>query len=214
MDINNHSTPASTGYCHCYRHHLIYIHHLYSYNNNSKRIFTFGFGLGSHDPRYYDQIITKLNLQAMKQHEGITSIQRLLQGQTDKCKNKKILLVDDEPDTCLLYQMVLEDAGYECITYTDPVKALQDFRPNYYDLILLDIKMPVLNGFELCKKIIELDRTVHIIFITASVEYHEIFRSQHFLELGNINYIQKPIGNEELVQIVNTIFQRRRAAKV
>ena len=126
----------------------------------------------------------------------------------------RILVVDDEPDICMVYQIVLEDAGFECIPYRDSVKALQEFKPYFYDLILLDIKMPVLNGFELCKKIIELDRTVHIIFITASVEYHEIFRSQHFLELGNINYIQKPIGNEELVQIVNTIFQRRRAAKV
>ena len=100
---------------------------------------------------------------------------------------------------------MLEDAGFECISYTDSVKALQGFRPNYYDLILLDIKMPVLNGFELCKKIIELDKSVHVVFITASEEYYEKFRSQHFPELGKINYIQKPIGNQELVQIVNTI---------
>jgi CheY-like chemotaxis protein len=97
----------------------------------------------------------------------------------------------------------LEDAGFECTSYTDPVKALQEFKPYFYDLILLDIKMPVLNGFELCKKILQLDRTVHIVFITASEEYYERFRSQHFPELGKINYIQKPIGNEELVQIVN-----------
>jgi two-component SAPR family response regulator len=75
----------------------------------------------------------------------------------------------------------------------------------FYDLILLDIKMPVLNGFELCKKIIELDRTVHILFITASEEYYEKFRSQHYPELGMINYIQKPIGNDELVRLVNAI---------
>jgi CheY-like chemotaxis protein len=97
----------------------------------------------------------------------------------------------------------LEDAGFECTSYTDPVKALQEFKPYFYDLILLDIKMPVLNGFELCKKILQLDRTVHIVFITASEEYYERFRSQHFPELGKINYIQKPIGNEEMVQIVN-----------
>ena len=105
----------------------------------------------------------------------------------------------------MVYQIVLKDAGHECKSYTDSVKALQEFRPSYYDLILLDVKMPVLNGFELCKKIIELDRTVHIVFITASEEYYEQFRSQHFPELGKINYIQKPIGNDELVQIVNTI---------
>jgi DNA-binding response OmpR family regulator len=120
----------------------------------------------------------------------------------------KLLLVDDEPDVCMVYQIVLEDAGYECVSYIDSVKVLQGFKRNYYDLILLDIKMPLLNGFELCKKIIELDRSVHIVFITASEEYYEKFRSQRFPELGKINYIQKPIGNEELVQIVNTITGR------
>src|SRR3954447_17296495 len=98
-----------------------------------------------------------------------------------------------------------QDAGYECVSYTDSVKALQEFRPNYYNFVILDIKMPVLDGFELCKKIIELDKTVHIIFITASEEYYEQFRGQHFPELGKINYIQKPIGNEELVRLVNMI---------
>jgi DNA-binding response OmpR family regulator len=101
--------------------------------------------------------------------------------------------------------MVLQDAGYECVSYTDSVKALNEFKSNYYDLILLDIKMPLLNGFELCKRIREVDKTVHIIFITASQEYYEKFRGQHFPELGKINYIQKPIGNQELVQIVNII---------
>ena len=121
-------------------------------------------------------------------------------------KKKKILLVDDEPDTCIVYQMALEDAGYECISYTDPVKPLQEFRPHLYDLILLDIKMPMLSGFDLCKIIIELDPTVPIIFMTAGGEgYYEEFRSQHFPELGRINFIQKPARNEELVRIVDTI---------
>jgi two-component SAPR family response regulator len=74
------------------------------------------------------------------------------------------------------------------------VQALQEFKPAYYDLILLDIKMPVLNGFELCKRVREIDKRVHIIFITSSEAYYEKFRGQHF-----------PIGNDELVQIVNTI---------
>ena len=120
-------------------------------------------------------------------------------------RRKRILVVDDEYDICMVYQMVLHDAGFECISYIDPVKALKEFRPFYYDLILLDIKMPVLNGFELCKKIRELDKPVHIVFITASEEYYEQFRSQHFPELGKINYIQKPIGNQELIRIVNMI---------
>jgi CheY-like chemotaxis protein len=200
MDMNDPSTRTSGDYCHHYR---------YSYNNKSKRIF----GFGSHDPKYYDQIITKLNLQEREQqHErnSSTSIQGLLQDQTarsssNRNKKKRVLVVDDEPDTCIVYQIVLEDAGYECISYIDSVKALKEFRSNYYDLILLDIKMPVLNGFELCKKIREIDKTVHVIFITASEEYYEKFRGQHFPELSKINYIQKPIGNDELVRLVDMI---------
>ena len=170
----------------------------------------------SHDTKYYDEMITKPHIQAREKYERTSryqldqKIQQQEEGQEElhnqrRTRKSRILLVDDEPDVCMVYQIVLEDAGFECIAYTDPVKALQQFRPNYYDLILLDIKMPVLNGFELCKKIIELDRTVHIVFITASEEYYEKFRSQHLPELGKINYIQKPIGNDELLQIVNTI---------
>ncbi len=165
--------------------------------------------------KYYDEIITKTLIQT-KQGYKYTSRNLQKQGTEEQEQeemeynhntriSKRILLVDDEPDLCMVYQIVLEDAGYECVSYIDSVKALQDFRPAYYDLILLDIKMPVLNGFELCKKILELDKTVHIVFITASEKYYEKFRSQHFPELGKINYIQKPIGNEELVRIVDTI---------
>jgi CheY-like chemotaxis protein len=199
MDMNDPGTRTSGGYCYHYR---------YSYNNKSKR--TFGFG--SHDPKYYDQIITKLNLQEREQqHErnSSNSIPRLLQDQTARSGNrnrkKRVLVVDDEPDTCIVYQIVLQDAGYESISYTDSVKALKEYRPFYYDLILLDIKMPVLNGFELCKKIREIDKPVHIIFITASEAYYEKFRGQRFPELGKINYIQKPVGNDELVRLVDMI---------
>src|SRR5919202_2383182 len=132
-------------------------------------------------------------------------------GRTEEGKRRsqtriRILLVDDEPDTCLSYQMVLQNAGYECNSYTNSVKALKEFRPNYYDLCLLDIKMPMLNGFELCKKIREVDISLYVIFITAAAEYFEKFRSRHYTEITNNNntsFIQKPIGNDELVNIVN-----------
>jgi CheY-like chemotaxis protein len=121
---------------------------------------------------------------------------------------RRVLLVDDEPDVCTVYQIVLEDAGFECISYIDPVKALQQFRPFHYDLILLDIKMPVLNGFELCKKIREVDKTLQTTFITASEVYYEQLRRESYPELtsdANINYVQKPIANEELIRLVNML---------
>ena len=124
---------------------------------------------------------------------------------SQKEKGRRILLVDDEPDLCMVYQIILEDAGYECLPYTDPVKVLQQFKPYFYDLILLDIKMPELNGFELCKKIIELDKTVHIVFITASEAYYKKFRNQYYPEIGKISYIQKTIGNDELIRLVDMI---------
>jgi CheY-like chemotaxis protein len=191
VDIQELSTKTSSGY--------------YS---ESAKIFV------SHDTKYYDEIITKPHVQAREKYERTSQYrqdqkiqqeeeQEKLHNQTRR--KKRILLVDDEPDVCMVYHIVLEDAGYECKSYTDSVKALQEFRPNYYHLILLDIKMPVLNGFELCKKIIELDKAVHIIFITASEQFYEKFRSERFPELGKINYIQKPIGNDELVRLVDMI---------
>jgi PleD family two-component response regulator len=154
------------------------------------------------DTKYYDKIMTKLHLKIREEYQRTKRCsqkqkieeeeeQEELHDQTRR--SKRILVVDDEHDICMVYQIVLQDAGYECISYIDPVKALKEFRATYYDLVILDIKMPVLNGFELCKKIIELDKTVHIVFITASEEYYEQFRSQHFPELGKINYIQNQL---------------------
>jgi DNA-binding response OmpR family regulator len=118
-------------------------------------------------------------------------------------------LVDDEPDVCLLYQIVLKDARYECNSYIDPIKALDEFRADYYGLVLLDIKMPKLNGLELCRFIREQDKSVKIIFITAAAEFfYEQFRSQQYPDLSDIHYIQKPIGNEDLVKRVNTIIKQ------
>ena len=168
----------------------------------------------------YDELITKLHLQAMTQHDyDMLKLQQQQRQQryqqrppeeqdihSQRKKKRIILLVDDEPDHCLVYQIVLEDAGYECKSYTDSVQALQEFRPDYYDLVILDIKMPKLDGFALCEKIREIDNAVQIIFITASEVYYENFRKQYYPKISNdvnINCLQKPIGNEELIQIVN-----------
>ena len=177
------------------------------YSNKSEKISS------SLEPKsYYDEIITKLRLQSGKEYQSTmqhSQKQKIeeeegLHNQTRK--RKRILLVDDEPDHCMVYQIVLEDAGYECKSYTDSVKALQEFRPDYYNLVILDIKMPKLDGFALCEKIRELDNNIQIIFITAAEEYYENFRKQYYPDLSkdiNINCLQKPIANEELVQIVD-----------
>ena len=108
--------------------------------------------------------------------------------------------------------MILQDAGFKSISYTDSAKALQEFRPNYYDIVILDIRMPKLDGFALCEKIRDVDRDVQIIFITAGEAYYENFRKQYYPEISNdihINYLRKPVRNEELVQIVNMTLARK-----
>jgi CheY-like chemotaxis protein len=164
---------------------------------------------------YYDELITKLQLQAMTEYEyGVLNQHQRQNHQKpqeeqeihSQTRKKRILLVDDEPDHCMVYRIVLEDTGYECVSYTDSVDALQEFRPNSYDLVILDIKMPKLDGFALCEKIRELDRDVQIIFITASEAYYENFRKHYYPKLSNdvnINCLQKPIGNKELIQLVS-----------
>jgi CheY-like chemotaxis protein len=173
--------------------------------------------ISSSSPSYYDEIITQLQLQAQQQQQ----CHQKLEQQQNIClqtsnRKKRVLLVDYEADHCLTYQVVLQDAGYECISYTDSVQALQEFRPNYYDLVILDIKMPKLDGFALCEKIREIDTAVQIIFITAAEVYYESFRKQYYPKMSNdvnINCLQKPVGNDELIQIVNKIMASRDTKK-
>ena len=164
------------------------------------------------DVRYYDEIITRLHVQAIEKYQYDTLQHQKLQQEEgeeeldEQTRKKRILLVDDERDHCMVYKIVLEDTGYECTSYTDSVKALQEFRPNYYDLVILDIRMPRLDGFALCEKIREVDRKVQIIFITAADSYYESFRKQHYPKISNdinINCLRKPIRNDELISIVN-----------
>jgi DNA-binding response OmpR family regulator len=129
-------------------------------------------------------------------------------GQTNR-----ILLVDDEPDHCLTYQTILQHAGYECKSYTDPTKTLEEFKPHHYDLVILDIRMPKLDGFALCEKIKEVDKAVKVIFITAGELYDKDFIKHYFSDLSkdvSITRVQKPIGNDELVKMVHAILHTRK----
>ena len=65
---------------------------------------------------------------------------------------RKILLVDNEPDVTYAIESVLEDNGFEVDSFNDPVQASATYKQNYYDLILLDIKMPKMDGFETIRK--------------------------------------------------------------
>ena len=67
--------------------------------------------------------------------------------------SKRILVVDDESDVCLALEKVLDENGFTVDSYEDPLLALEKFRANLYDLVILDIKMPEMNGFALYREI-------------------------------------------------------------
>jgi two-component SAPR family response regulator len=122
-------------------------------------------------------------------------------------KRRKILVVDDESDITLAITRVLEKSGSKVDSYNDPVLALQNFKANFYDLIILDIKMPKMNGFDLCEKIIKIDGKVKVCFLTAWGEFrdYELSKRNILCKEGKIQLIQKPIENEKLIELIDAI---------
>ena len=118
---------------------------------------------------------------------------------------RRILLVDDESDVISVFKMILEMNGYEVDAYTSPLTALDNFKPDFYGLLVLDIRMPAMSGFELYRKMRSIDNEVKVCFITAFEDYREEFR-ESFPMLDEFKYfIRKPKAVEDLVNHVATI---------
>ena len=120
-------------------------------------------------------------------------------------KQKKILAVDDEPDLTKLCSLALEYHGFKVDTFNDPQEALSNYKPGYYDLVILDIKMPKMDGFELYDEIKKKDHKAKVCFLTASELYYEEFRKKEYCALDRELFIRKPIDNEELLREVSKI---------
>ena len=116
---------------------------------------------------------------------------------------KKILVVDDEEDLTLLCGLALEYYGFKVDTFTDPLKALSNYKPGYYDLVILDIAMPKMDGFQLYDEIKKKDQKAKVCFLTASEMYYEEFRKKEYNAIDKNLFIRKPIQNEELLREVN-----------
>jgi DNA-binding response OmpR family regulator len=123
-------------------------------------------------------------------------------------KNKiRILIVDDEDDITFSFKRILEIHGFEVDAFNDSSLALSKFKTNYYDIALLDIKMPNLDGFDLYKKIKEMDNNIRLCFLTASEAYYQQFREKDFYELSRDLFIQKPIELEELLKRIDNLMK-------
>src|SRR4051794_32534203 len=114
---------------------------------------------------------------------------------------KTVLLVDDEEDVKLALKIALEENGFKVDAFDDPIIALDNFKKGIYDLLILDIKMPKMHGFELYREIRRIDNEVKICFLTAGEMYYGAYA-----DIFNENqFIRKPIENKELVNKANGI---------
>jgi len=113
--------------------------------------------------------------------------------------SKTVLLVDDDPDVTTVFGLGLQDEGFDVHTYNDPLEALSQFRPDFYDLLLVDINMPEMNGIDLSIKILELDTNVKICFITAGDANIEVLRELYPTRSIGC-YIKKPVTIDQLVR--------------
>lgn len=116
------------------------------------------------------------------------------------------MLVEDEDDILVLFKMILEsNKTLNVESFHDPFSALNNFRPGRYDLVMIDIVLPKMNGFELYKKIRRLDEKVKVCFLTAGEMYYEEIRKEAFPELDSDCFIKKPISNEDLLKRVREV---------
>lgn len=123
-------------------------------------------------------------------------------------EKRRILIVDDEPDMTFLFKMALESGGlFTVSTFNDPLLALSNFKAGLYDLIILDIKMPKMDGLDLYQEIKKIDSKVKICFLTASEMYYEEFRKEAYYSLDKDMFLRKPIQNEDFLEKINTMIR-------
>jgi CheY-like chemotaxis protein len=124
-----------------------------------------------------------------------------------KAKNevrKKIMAVDDEHDITTTLKVGLGvDGPFDVDIFNDSKFALASFKPNFYALVLIDIRMPCMDGFELYEELKKIDPDVKVCFLTASEMYHEEVREKDHSNLSNDVFIQKPISTDNLISEVN-----------
>lgn len=115
------------------------------------------------------------------------------------------MLVDDDKDHLKLFTMILQEKGFSLDTFSDSAAALLKFRPNYYDLLILDYLMPNLNGLELYKIIRKMDPTAKAIILTASHE--QLTESKQNPGDDYLRIVTKPITNEKFLLEIGSCFQ-------
>jgi DNA-binding response OmpR family regulator len=116
---------------------------------------------------------------------------------------KKIMIIDDDKDITNLFSIFLEYNGYIVDAYTNPVEAFNNFRKNSHDLIVLDLKMPKMDGLTFYHKIKEIDGKVIICFTTADINYIEDLR-KGIINIDKI-VLYKPVLLKDLKNKIDSL---------
>src|SRR5215469_5317545 len=117
---------------------------------------------------------------------------------------KRILIVDDEPDIANLYKLSLESDGFVVDAFNDPLLVLSNYRAGIYDLLLIDIKMPQMNGFELYQKLRNVGDNPKVCFITAFEEFNKQFRELFPNLKEKPCFLRKPIELDYLSSVIKS----------
>ena len=124
---------------------------------------------------------------------------------------KRLLIVDDDEDVTISFKAVLEDSNnsndvnkkIEVYTSNNPVVALSEFKPNFYDLLLVDINMPDMNGFELAEKILAIDINVKLCFMSSGEINREALREIYPTRQEGC-FIRKPVTIDYLLKRIRS----------
>lgn len=119
--------------------------------------------------------------------------------------DNKILLAEDEKNLLSVIRLNLELEGYKVVAFEDGMQAWQKFKSKEYKLIILDVMMPGMDGFELCKNIRKVDKQTPILFLTARGTAEDRIAG---LKLGADDYLVKPFHLEELLLRVKGLLKR------
>src|SRR5215204_1977412 len=127
--------------------------------------------------------------------------------QKESKRKRRILVVDDESDITFTLKKGLENSGlFEVDVSNDPLEVLSNFKPGYYDFLLIDIRMPKIGGYELYDKIRDIDSKVKSCFITAYEINYQALREQ--FPTIEMECYAKPLEIDELVRKINQELQR------
>jgi CheY-like chemotaxis protein len=122
---------------------------------------------------------------------------------------KRILIVDDDVDVTITFKAAIENSNndtnkrIEVQTSNNPVVALSEFKPNFYDLLLVDINMPHMNGFELCEKILAIDINVRVCFMSSGEINREALREIYPIRPEGC-FIRKPVTMDYLLERIRS----------